>query len=926
MVWDATSTGNLKSVNDLSGLSLNQINYLAAPAGVVVSGNAMTITAQQPFVNATGGSITINNDLALRAAGVQLNQSNAIVLNGVLSGPATMTIQFGSYAFFGENTFSAASVIIGSGNAVLTTLVNTLKNSGVNQSLGTGSRIEFGRANGSDRGNLYYTGETTSTNKEFMIQMGGGVFNNGSGPLTWSGAQVAGFRLVNPSFTLGGFNTDANRWSSAIGDNPSFGTVGLIKAGRGSWTLSGENSFTGGLSVNSGTLVLDYDYADIPPVVATTLAPVLGGGTLEFKGMAGAGNSTAQTLGNATATDATGLSTIRINQNGGDGVALTLGTVSVNPTANFGPSSVLFDLNGSSGSTVTIGTAINPTAGASTVNGRILIRTAAGQYDFAQNNNNTATALAAVNSVTSIGATTGSATTDYGFSDTAIIGTGETTTAISTRSLRIAPTQNGQVMTILNASATFSNATGLRVAGNGLLFDGGGFDFEIKASNGQFAPIADNDSGSNETSIYHMGTGKLTIADNIYLGRTTTDGFFFIGAQGGLVDFKGRVVATNASTNAAAFGVNGDIVARISGTTDTIRFDNATSGVGSSTIRLGGGGVFELGKAEALTRNLTTTQAAGAIRWTGDGGFSAFGGDRTVNFSGGVSSLVTWGSGGFVPDDNALMLSSQYSDSTIEFQNPLALGRLQRVVQVANGSAAVDARLSGVLSSGLTGGLVKEGAGTLELTAANTYAGETWVRAGSLLVNGDQSAANGAVRVFAGAMLRGTGSLGSASAVISGTVAPGLAGAIGTLTFAGSAMNFSSGGSLLAELNSDPAVFTSDLLANSGVGSGLTLDGTSILDLTGPASFTTAGIYTLATFASGSLSGQFTTVRYNGTPYVNPTTTNAVNSNGTLVYNAYSIQFVVVPEPSTLVLLGGGMAIGGGWWRRARRSLGPAQG
>ena len=199
-----------------------------------------------------------------------------------------------------------------------------------------------------------------------------------------------------------------------------------------------------------------------------------------------------------------------------------------------------------------------------------------------------------------------------------------------------------------------------------------------------------------------------------------------------------------------------------------------------------------------------------------------------------------------------------------------------------------------------------------------------------LLINGDQSGALGAVSVDAGAVLGGTGTIGGVSAAVSGTVAPGLADALGTLSFASTAVDFSSDGSLLAQL--DAASFTSDLLSLTGTGS-LTLGGTSTLDLVGPASFTSAGTYTLATFPSGNRTSEFTTVKYNGTTYASPTTTGGINSGGTLVYNADSIQLVVVPEPGTLALAGLGMCLAGILARGRRRKSGtgadlhaPAQG
>jgi autotransporter-associated beta strand protein len=115
-----------------------------------------------------------------------------------------------------------------------------------------------------------------------------------------------------------------------------------------------------------------------------------------------------------------------------------------------------------------------------------------------------------------------------------------------------------------------------------------------------------------------------------------------------------------------------------------------------------------------------------------------------VNIGGNLTNLV-WGSGGFLvfpADDTAVMdggfvfkLSSPYADATVEVQNPIDLngngyyGRI-RTVDVANGSAAVDARLSGPLSG--SAAFAKAGAGTLELTGAQGYDGPLMVMGGTL--------------------------------------------------------------------------------------------------------------------------------------------------------------------------------------------------
>jgi fibronectin-binding autotransporter adhesin len=73
--------------------------------------------------------------------------------------------------------------------------------------------------------------------------------------------------------------------------------------------------------------------------------------------------------------------------------------------------------------------------------------------------------------------------------------------------------------------------------------------------------------------------------------------------------------------------------------------------------------------------------------------------------------------------------------------------------------------------------ITKLDGGTLTLSGANTYDGSTTVRGGTLLVNGDSSAASGALTVHNGAVLGGTGAIGGAvtmNDVTSGTtLSPG---------------------------------------------------------------------------------------------------------------------------------------------------------
>jgi autotransporter-associated beta strand protein len=81
-------------------------------------------------------------------------------------------------------------------------------------------------------------------------------------------------------------------------------------------------------------------------------------------------------------------------------------------------------------------------------------------------------------------------------------------------------------------------------------------------------------------------------------------------------------------------------------------------------------------------------------------------------------------------------------------------------------------------------GITKTGAGTLVLSAANTYSGDTAVQAGTLLVNNSTGSGTGtgSLSVRPNAILGGSGHIGSPAEIVAGaTIQPG--NSIGTLTF-----------------------------------------------------------------------------------------------------------------------------------------------
>ncbi|WP_181175673.1 autotransporter-associated beta strand repeat-containing protein [Mesorhizobium sp. B2-3-4] len=138
--------------------------------------------------------------------------------------------------------------------------------------------------------------------------------------------------------------------------------------------------------------------------------------------------------------------------------------------------------------------------------------------------------------------------------------------------------------------------------------------------------------------------------------------------------------------------------------------------------------------------------------------------------------------------------------------------------------ADADLTLSGLITG--AGGLAKTGNGALTLTGANSYAAATNVTAGGLYVDGDNSAAIGAVSVAGGATLGGKGTIGGDVTIADGaTLSPGSAdGTPGTLAIAGN-LNLSSG-SVLNYSFGQADVAGGALNDLTKVGGNLVLDGT----------------------------------------------------------------------------------------------------
>jgi autotransporter-associated beta strand protein len=154
---------------------------------------------------------------------------------------------------------------------------------------------------------------------------------------------------------------------------------------------------------------------------------------------------------------------------------------------------------------------------------------------------------------------------------------------------------------------------------------------------------------------------------------------------------------------------------------------------------------------------LVVTNSKGLVTGPSSGGYVGIGGEM---YNSGVTIFVS---------GNGSLGGGNYSN-TITLAEGTTLAYLSSANQTlggvisGNGSLLVQAPASGILA----------------LAADNTYAGATTVNSGTLLVSGNQTAANGAVTVASGATIGGIGIVGGAT-TLNGTLSPGTS--PGTLTF-----------------------------------------------------------------------------------------------------------------------------------------------
>ncbi|MEL7690744.1 autotransporter-associated beta strand repeat-containing protein [Citromicrobium bathyomarinum] len=306
----------------------------------------------------------------------------------------------------------------------------------------------------------------------------------------------------------------------------------------------------------------------------------------------------------------------------------------------------------------------------------------------------------------------------------------------------------------------------------------------------------------NIASDVQIGAGTLTMHGGATLTLTGTNTY-----TGGTVLNAGTVVIGNDS----AFG------------TGTITARNATIGFGatdlalSNAINLQGGLTLDIGDTNAGVDG--GISGAGMFLIMGSGNMQLSGANSYSGNTGLVDATLT------LANDAALGTSTLLASagSTVDYADGVTIGNRVGLT----GGVILNQGLGSATQSGLiegdNSGLTKTGSGILALTEANTYTGATDIQAGTLLVNGDQSAATGLTSVFDGATLGGKGIVGGDVTLADGaSLNPGTS--PGTLTINGDLAL--SGGSILNFEFGEAGVVGGALNDLVNVGGDLTLDGT----------------------------------------------------------------------------------------------------
>jgi autotransporter-associated beta strand protein len=519
-----------------------------------------------------------------------------------------------------------------------------------------------------------------------------------------------------------------------------------------------------------------------------------------------------------------------------------------------------------------------------------------------------------------------------------------------------ATTVSDGILRITNTTALGTTAAGTSVTSGGELQLSGGLTISgetLSLAGAGTAGALVNQSGSNTWSANLSLSAATTIANSaaattLTLGGSGSDhtlvnsghtltlagaGDIFVNAQ---TSGAGGLIKTGAGTATVSFGNSSDPALSIySGDTTvnegTLIVDvGGTSGspatplTGAVTVGVSGSSTAatletrsyqQIGDTTAVRVNQAGTLFLNGTIYT-DGPFIETIGALTLE--GGARVQTTDGATTATFRLNGDVTRAATGSTAAEISGRVDLGGGTRTFSVADSAADVDLLISAIISEPYYSSLTKTGAGTLSLTAANTFTGETNINAGVLRVstasalgaaNFTNTVASGAALEFDGTFtLNETGLAIAGSGISSAGALRGIGGTNGydgqlALDAGGASIGADSGASLSLGGQINGGTFTK-------VGDGtLTLTGSQAVNTT--AFVVTAGTTVLNRTANGNLLNTAATVsggtlRLGASGQIADYTTVTLGSAGTLDLNNFN------ETVSALAMNGGSVTTGGG--------------
>ena len=718
-----------------SSLTLNSSNGFSG--GTTLNGGTIYLNQYQAFgfgpLTLNGGTLSLGSSVKFYnainvASNTFLNAGTLGGIGGAVTGGGNLNLAVSgtgnTFDISGDLSNYGGTLTVSNSNCFLRFNYNNyavVDNSGASFNLGSGN--------------------TTLLNRNSGTFIFGGLSGGASTTLTGASTMAA------PTYYFIGANNASTTFAGTISDNAGF--TALTKTGTGTLTLAGNNTFSGGTTVNAGTLLINNTAGSGTGSGTVSVNPgaTLGGtGTIAGQVSLAAGATLAPggsapgtlSIGNDLGLNNSSSLQFQVGTNS-DLVAVTgdltlAGTLIISTAGGFGSGTyTLFTYGGALGvGTLVIGAV--PAGYACTVDTSVQ-----GQVNL----------IVSQLALTWLG--------------DGLANNWDTTSTNWLNGTNPAVFQSGAVVTFNN---TGSNTPAVNLTGALQ-------PLSVTVAASQNYTFSGSGYLSGTMALTNSGPGILTLSGtgtNNYTGPTVVNGgaldlaFANLGlgglyASSGLTINNGGMVQINADNSLAG----------------------SASPLGSLPVTVNAGGTLT-GLGSADSGQGPTTHIRGALTLAG-GTLANLGTGNTV-----------WGSWNL---DDGVVVSGGTNISTITALHVVPTQAGGTVFNVANGGTAggVDLNVSGTFTDGTSqpdSGIIKSGTGTMRLTGVNTYTNATTVQQGTLVVGGSGSITTsatvnvGSVAGQAAAIYQfGSGTVSNTSAPLGGFQIGGVAGAYGYYNLSG---------------------------------------------------------------------------------------------------------------------------------------------